>query len=200
MSKRGLTDSIKCIYNSWPFSVHIIAQLEKSSQINGVVVIMDFDGLSLKQVKALSPSYTKRLLTFIQDAMPLRLKEVHFVKQPFIFNMVWTLFKPFVKEKLKNRVRKKISSSVRKFLTKKFFCFLRCGSMEMTWRSFTSMFQLKFCQRTTAEQCRNSTTREKTGIHALRSTFSFSTTGTLTDSNKQLGSSKCQNISMTTAV
>lgn len=86
-------------------TVHIIAQLEKSSQITGVVVIMDFEGLSLKQVKALSPSYTKRLLTFIQDAMPLRLKEVHFVKQPFIFNMVWTLFKPFVKEKLKNRVR-----------------------------------------------------------------------------------------------
>lgn len=86
--------------------VHIIAQLEKSSQINGVVVIMDFEGLSLKQVKALTPTYTKRLLTFIQDAMPLRLKEVHFVKQPFIFNMVWTLFKPFVKEKLKQRVRK----------------------------------------------------------------------------------------------
>jgi len=36
--------------------------------------------------------------------MPLRLKEVHFVNQPFLFNMVWTMFKPFVKEKLKNRV------------------------------------------------------------------------------------------------
>lgn len=88
------------------FSVHIVAQLEKSSQINGTVVIMDFDGLSMKQVKALSPASQKRLLTFIQDAMPMRLKEIHFVKQPFIFNMVWTLFKPFVKEKLKNRVRR----------------------------------------------------------------------------------------------
>lgn len=69
---------------------------------------MDFDGLSMKQVKALTPAYTKRLLTFIQDAMPLRLREVHFVKQPFIFNMVWQLFKPFVKEKLKNRVRDRL--------------------------------------------------------------------------------------------
>lgn len=86
--------------------VHIVAQLEKSSQINGVVVIMDFEGLSLKQVKAMSPASTKRLLTFIQEAMPVRLKEVHFVKQPFIFNMVWQLFKPFVKEKLKQRVRR----------------------------------------------------------------------------------------------
>lgn len=86
------------------FTVHIVAQLEKSSQINGVVVVMDFDGLGMKQVKALSPSFTQRLLTFIQKAMPLRLKEVHFVKQPFIFKMVWQLFKPFVQEKLKNRV------------------------------------------------------------------------------------------------
>lgn len=85
--------------------MHVIAQLEKSTQINGVVVIMDFEGLSLKQVKGMGASSTNRLLTFIQDAMPIRLKEVHFVKQPFIFNMVWALIKPFVKEKLKKRVR-----------------------------------------------------------------------------------------------
>jgi retinaldehyde-binding protein 1 len=97
-------------YNSFSL-VHILAQLEKSSQINGVVVIMDYEGLSLKQIKAITPAATKRLLTFIQEAMLVRLREVHFVKQPFIFNMVWTLFKPFVKEKLKNRVRKTLKLS-----------------------------------------------------------------------------------------
>lgn len=90
--------------------MHVIAQLEKSTQINGVVVIMDFEGLSLKQVKGMGASSTSRLLTFIQEAMPIRMKEVHFVKQPFIFNMVWALIKPFVKEKLKKRVRKSIKS------------------------------------------------------------------------------------------
>lgn len=86
------------------YMVHIAAQLEPETQIRGVVCIMDFDGLSMKQVKALSPSFSKRLLTFIQDAMPLRMKEVHFVKQPFIFKMVWSLFKPFVREKLNKRM------------------------------------------------------------------------------------------------
>lgn len=52
----------------------------------------------------LTPAFSKRLLTFIQDAMPLRLKEVHFVKQPMIFNVVWNMFKPFIREKLKTRV------------------------------------------------------------------------------------------------
>lgn len=86
------------------FLIHEAAVLEPETQVRGVVVIMDYDGLGMKQVRALSPSFSMKLLSFIQDAMPLRLKEVHMVKQPFIFNMVWTIFKPFIKEKLKNRV------------------------------------------------------------------------------------------------
>lgn len=86
------------------YLIHLIAQLEPATQINGAVVVMDFDGLSLKQVKALSPSFSKLLLTFIQEALPLRLKEVHIIKQPFIFKMVWALFTPFIKEKLNKRM------------------------------------------------------------------------------------------------
>ena len=69
-----------------------------------MVVIMDFDGLSMKQVMGLTPSFSMRLLSFIQDAMPLRLKEVHFVKQPFLFDIVWRMFKPFIREKLRKRM------------------------------------------------------------------------------------------------
>jgi len=86
------------------YMMHIVALNEPSAQINGTVVLMDFEGLSLTQIKAMKPGSTKRLLTFIQDAMPLRLKEIHFVKQPFIFNMVWALIKPFIREKLKSRM------------------------------------------------------------------------------------------------
>ncbi|XP_078046646.1 retinaldehyde-binding protein 1 isoform X1 [Augochlora pura] len=86
------------------YLVHDVAMLEPETQINGTVVIMDFEELSMKQVKGLTPSYSMKLLTFIQEAMPLRLKEVHFVKQPFLFNMIWQMFKPFVKEKLKKRM------------------------------------------------------------------------------------------------
>lgn len=86
------------------YLIHIAALVEESTQVRGVVVIMDFDGLGMSQVRALTPSWSKRLLTFIQDAAPMRLKQVHIVNQPFIFNMVWTLFKPFVREKLSKRV------------------------------------------------------------------------------------------------
>ncbi|KAL4712922.1 hypothetical protein ACJJTC_011992 [Scirpophaga incertulas] len=53
---------------------------------------------------AFTPSSSKRLLTFLQDAMPCRLKEVHVVRQPMAFNIVWNLFKPFIREKLRNRL------------------------------------------------------------------------------------------------
>lgn len=86
------------------YIVHLLAIQEQETQIFGGVVIMDFDGLSMKQIKGMPPSFSIKLLSFIQDAMPLRLKEVHFVKQPFLFNMVWTMFKPFVKEKLRKRM------------------------------------------------------------------------------------------------
>jgi len=86
------------------YLIHQAAMLEPATQVNGVVVIMDFDGLGLSQVKALSPAFSARLLTFIQDAMPLRLKEVHIINQPFIFNLIWTIFKPFIREKLGSRL------------------------------------------------------------------------------------------------
>lgn len=86
------------------YLVHLTAMLEPETQVRGVVVLLDFDKLSMKQVMAFSPGFSMRLLTFIQDAMPLRLKEVHIVKQPYLFNLVWQMFKPFVKDKLKNRL------------------------------------------------------------------------------------------------
>lgn len=94
------TDQIFRIF----YIIHELAILEPETQINGAVVIMDYSGLGMKQVKAFGPSFGMRLFSFIQEAMPLRLKEIHIVNQPFVFNMVWTLFKPFIKEKLKKRI------------------------------------------------------------------------------------------------
>jgi len=86
------------------YLVHLAAMLEPETQVRGVVVILDFENLSMKQVAQLTPGFSLRLLSFIQEAMPLRLKEVHIVKQPFIFNVVWNVFKPFIGDKLKKRL------------------------------------------------------------------------------------------------
>ncbi|KAG7207506.1 hypothetical protein KM043_009138 [Ampulex compressa] len=80
------------------------AMLEPSSQIAGAIVIFDMDGLTLQQTWQFNPPFAKRIVDWLQDAMPLRVKNIHIVNQPYIFNMVFALFKPFLREKLKNRI------------------------------------------------------------------------------------------------
>lgn len=80
------------------------AMLEPETQVHGAVVIFDMDGLYLQQVWQFTPSFARRIVDFLQESMPLRLKALHVVKQPKIFNMVFALFKPFLKEKLRNRI------------------------------------------------------------------------------------------------
>jgi hypothetical protein len=81
-----------------------IAMLEPETQVAGAVIIFDMDGLSLQQVWQFTPPFAKRIVDLIQDAIALRVKNIHIVNQPYIFNMVFTLFKPFLREKLRNRI------------------------------------------------------------------------------------------------
>lgn len=80
------------------------AMLEPASQIAGAVVIFDMDGLSLPQTAKFTPPFAKRIVDLLQDSVPLRVKNIHVVNQPYIFNIVFSLFKPFLREKLKSRV------------------------------------------------------------------------------------------------
>lgn len=48
------------------YLIHLAALVEPATQVNGVVVILDFEGLGMTQVLALNPSFSMRLLNFIQ--------------------------------------------------------------------------------------------------------------------------------------
>lgn len=80
------------------------AMLEPETQVNGAVVIFDMDGLSLQQTWQFTPPFAKRIVDWLQDSVPLRIKGIHIVNQPKIFQMVFALFKPFLREKLRNRI------------------------------------------------------------------------------------------------
>ncbi|XP_055636926.1 alpha-tocopherol transfer protein-like isoform X2 [Toxorhynchites rutilus septentrionalis] len=80
------------------------AMLEPETQVNGAVVIFDMDGLSMQQAWQFTPPFAKRIVDWLQDAVPLRVKGIHIINQPKIFNVVFALFKPILREKLRNRI------------------------------------------------------------------------------------------------
>ncbi|XP_073987397.1 alpha-tocopherol transfer protein-like isoform X2 [Rhodnius prolixus] len=80
------------------------AMIEPETQICGASVIFDMDGLSLQQTMQFTPPFAKRIVDWLQDSVPLRVKGIHIINQPYIFNVVFALFKPFLREKLRSRI------------------------------------------------------------------------------------------------
>ncbi|KAL3280638.1 hypothetical protein HHI36_003874 [Cryptolaemus montrouzieri] len=81
-----------------------IAMIEPKTQVGGVHVIMNMKGLSLSHVYMFSPSLAKMMVDWVQECAPVRLKGIHVINQPFIFSLLWAIFKPFVGAKLRQRL------------------------------------------------------------------------------------------------
>lgn len=80
------------------------AMLEPETQICGAVVILDMEGLSMQHVLQFTPSFASRIVEWLQEAIPLRVKGLYIINQSFLFDCVFKLFKPFLKEKLRSRI------------------------------------------------------------------------------------------------
>ncbi|XP_014237732.1 alpha-tocopherol transfer protein-like [Trichogramma pretiosum] len=81
-----------------------VAVCEPKTQVSGVRVIIDMDGLSLGHVTYFTPSFASAIIEFVSRALPCRLKGVHIVNQSWVFDMVFAFFKPFLHGKLKDRI------------------------------------------------------------------------------------------------
>lgn len=74
------------------------------AQIAGSVILLDMAGLRFAHAKYLSPHLAKRSAEVIQDSFPMRFKAFHILHEPFYFDAILALIKPFMTEKMRKRV------------------------------------------------------------------------------------------------
>ncbi|XP_072934251.1 alpha-tocopherol transfer protein-like [Epargyreus clarus] len=81
-----------------------IRLLEEVEGVAGDIYILDASIVAPSHLGKLSPSAVKKFLICVQEAYPVKLKEVHIVNTSPIIETVVNLVKPFLKEKIKNRI------------------------------------------------------------------------------------------------
>lgn len=71
----------------------------------GVVIIGDFHGYEFGHARQFTLQRIKTAVKIIQGSIPLRFKGMYIVRCPLLFKYTYELMKPFLREKIKNRVR-----------------------------------------------------------------------------------------------
>lgn len=77
---------------------------EPVTQVHGCIVLFDLESLCLGHFMQISPMFAAALSYWVQDCLPMRIKEIHMVFNSRIFNMIFNIFKPFLNVKIRNRV------------------------------------------------------------------------------------------------
>ncbi|XP_012274161.1 retinol-binding protein pinta [Orussus abietinus] len=72
--------------------------------VAGQDTLLDLTGSTLEHTSLYTPAIVKKVLTCFQDAYPIRSKTMHYINTPVTFDMIYSIFKMFMKEKLKKRV------------------------------------------------------------------------------------------------
>ncbi|TMW51818.1 hypothetical protein DOY81_003117 [Sarcophaga bullata] len=82
-----------------------LAHMEPETQINGLVYIIDLSELTFTKALQFTPTKVIRVLDFIQGNIPGRVKGLHIVNQPRIFQPIFSAAKAFFTTKYGSRIQ-----------------------------------------------------------------------------------------------
>lgn len=77
----------------------------KNGTCDGYIFVGDSANVSLGHVGRISPMGMKKLVMYVQEGIPVRLKGIHFINTPSVMDVIMNMAKPFMKKELWNMVR-----------------------------------------------------------------------------------------------
>lgn len=81
-----------------------LCMLDETTQVAGVVGVLDLEGLGVKHFRHYTPSVIKKFIQLAQDCHPMRMKGLYITNNPPIFELIYSFAKMFLNQKLINRI------------------------------------------------------------------------------------------------
>ncbi|XP_068120452.1 alpha-tocopherol transfer protein-like [Hyperolius riggenbachi] len=94
----GFSENVRALY----LTLEKLIESE-DTQVNGIVILADYEGVGLSQASHMGPFVAKRVTGILQDGFPVRIKAVNVINEPRIFKGIFAILRPFLKEKIVKR-------------------------------------------------------------------------------------------------
>ncbi|XP_048868178.1 alpha-tocopherol transfer protein [Brienomyrus brachyistius] len=77
---------------------------EVDTQQNGLKAIFDLQGWCFAHALQINPSLAKKISAVLTDSFPLKVRGIHLINEPIFFRPVFAMLKPFLPDKIKQRI------------------------------------------------------------------------------------------------
>ncbi|XP_014395890.1 PREDICTED: alpha-tocopherol transfer protein [Myotis brandtii] len=77
---------------------------EVETQRNGIKAVFDLEGWHFSHAFQITPSVAKKIAAVLTDSFPLKVRGIHLINEPIVFHAVFSMIKPFLTEKIKERI------------------------------------------------------------------------------------------------
>lgn len=82
----------------------------------GFMIIVDMKGITFSHITRLNPMTLKYIFDYLQEAIPIRLKAMHFINTTQVMDVLMSLIKPLIKKELMEMVS---LTNIRKYINLK---------------------------------------------------------------------------------
>ncbi|XP_071449955.1 alpha-tocopherol transfer protein-like [Hetaerina americana] len=79
--------------------------LTVESKLPGYVLVLDAKGLTLAHIPKINIPLVKKFLVYVQEAMPIRLKQIHVINAQPIVDKIYAMLKPFLKGEIMDMIQ-----------------------------------------------------------------------------------------------